>query len=1060
MLTALAVFLCSGALVRAQAPLAAAAPTTVTSFSAEPYVIKSLSSVTDMHADGTGSRTQTFSVVIQSQSALHDFGVISLVYAGQSEHAEFVYARVIHPDGTTQETPVSAAMEQPMPVTTEAPEYSDLKSRQLPVRSLRVGDTLEWQMHFVVDHPEAPNQFWGQDTFLHGVVVLDETYELRVPSGFHLTVWTNPRSGVVPTESDLNGEHIYRWHCSDLKPTVGAAAEAAKKAEETRPRTPDEELDDTKGELPGFAWSTFPDWAAVGAWYRSLTADRITPDAAIRAKVAELTAGKTTDLDKAQAVYNYVSDQIHYIGIDFGIGRYQPHTASEVFANQYGDCKDKHVLLASMLSALSIPADPVLIGAGIRFNSAIASPSAFNHLITHLTLDGKEVWLDATSEVAPWGSLLNVVRDKEALVIPASSTAVVRQTPKDLPDPQVSSMAVVGSLDKDLTSDSTITLTFRDDNELYLRAALRSVSPSNYGEFVQRFMGGMGFGGTTSEAAIGNLDDPSHPLQIAFHYHRVKDKDWGGNRVTATFQSLDAPAFTPDHPPTETIQLGALRTETSTVKMQLPKGWSAAPPSDVHAHTPFANCDITYHFSDGTLTTERRFTVLESKVPLADYKKYQSWYDDAGAGSVPYIDLVPPPPPVSDAVVFKPAPEAPAVSAGTTHLSDPKAADLVRDAMRSLQGMDLDTGRKDLDDAEKINPTEPGLWSGYAMAAQLLGKQTEVLADLQHEITYHPDETLLFPVLYQGQIRMGDRTDALKTLHAWEKAAPDDPTPPTDLVNELTRSKNYSDALREGWEAIDRLQPSHPDLVELRIATANAQADMGQTKEAAAAVEPLLKTVTDPMQQNDIDYVLAEANVDLEEARATQVSIIAKAEGETADWSADTNYAMTMQQQSHLAADWDTLGWILYRQGQLEDAFSYCLAALYIDPNQAVRNHVIAIANAQHKPSAITIAHKSDPELRTIHLAPSNGRHGVASVNVLLSGGKVLDSHADANASSSMPKLAGAKDLLDKADLRVFFPPGSTARLVHSAFVNCSDDSCSLILAPIAGTFVPVVIAK
>ncbi len=33
----------------------------------------------------------------------------------------------------------------PAPVTQEAPFYSDLKQMQLPIRNLRVGDTLEWQ---------------------------------------------------------------------------------------------------------------------------------------------------------------------------------------------------------------------------------------------------------------------------------------------------------------------------------------------------------------------------------------------------------------------------------------------------------------------------------------------------------------------------------------------------------------------------------------------------------------------------------------------------------------------------------------------------------------------------------------------------------------------------------------------------------------------------------------------------------------------------------------------------------------------------------------------------
>ena len=120
-------------------------------------------------------------------------------------------------------------------------------------------------------------------------------------------MWTNPRAGATTSDADEAGQHIYRWKHSDLHPTVGADAEAAKKAEDRRLLTPDEELDATEGKLPSFAWTTFPDWAAVGAWYRALVADRIAPDAAIKAKVDELTSGKSTDLEKAQAIYNFVS---------------------------------------------------------------------------------------------------------------------------------------------------------------------------------------------------------------------------------------------------------------------------------------------------------------------------------------------------------------------------------------------------------------------------------------------------------------------------------------------------------------------------------------------------------------------------------------------------------------------------------------------------------------------------------------------------------------------------------------------------------------------------------
>jgi hypothetical protein len=280
----------------------------------------------------------------------------------------------------------------PDAVTREAPFYSDLKEKQLPIRSLRVGDTLEWKARIIITKSEAPGEFWGQESFVDDAVTLAETIELRVPATVSVNVWSPT---VKPVESAADGMQVYRWASSQLKPTAGKEAEAEAEAKKKAVWTADQELDADQGKLPAIAWTTFKSWADVGTWYQSLEADRVSPNSEVKAKVAELIAGKTTDEEKIRALYAYVATQIRYIGVAFGIGRYQPHTAAEILSNQYGDCKDKHTLLAAMLSAAGFPSDAVLIGAGIRFNSAVPSPSAFNHLITHLTLAGQPIWLDA-----------------------------------------------------------------------------------------------------------------------------------------------------------------------------------------------------------------------------------------------------------------------------------------------------------------------------------------------------------------------------------------------------------------------------------------------------------------------------------------------------------------------------------------------------------------------------------------------------------------------------------------------------------------------------------------
>jgi hypothetical protein len=305
--------------------------------------------------------------------------VVTVAFASGNERVELEYVRARKPDGTVVETPVTDAQEVPEEVTRLAPFYSDLKEEQIPVRNLRMGDTLEYKVRVIKTKPEAPGEFWGQETFGYGStgqVMLDETIELRVPKGKYVKVWSPEHTSVV---SEENGETVYRWKDSQLEPTVKPDGKA-----DTKEVDPD-------GNLPSVAWTTFKSWDDLGAWYRKLEADRVVADADVKAKTTELIAGKTSDEEKVRALYGYVATQVRYIGVSFGVGRYQPHPAGEVLRNQYGDCKDKHTLLAAMLTAAGFHPEAVLIGDGIRMNQDVPSPGAFNHLITTLPVDGKQV---------------------------------------------------------------------------------------------------------------------------------------------------------------------------------------------------------------------------------------------------------------------------------------------------------------------------------------------------------------------------------------------------------------------------------------------------------------------------------------------------------------------------------------------------------------------------------------------------------------------------------------------------------------------------------------------
>ncbi|WP_185827117.1 DUF3857 domain-containing protein [Edaphobacter aggregans] len=122
-------------------------------------------------ADGTGSKEITAVLRIQSEAAARQFGGLDdSILRGSNERVEIDYVRVRKADGSVVETPAADAQE----VTRQAPFYSDLKEKQLPVRNLRVGDKLEYKARIVGTKAEAPGEFWGQESLGYGIVVLDE----------------------------------------------------------------------------------------------------------------------------------------------------------------------------------------------------------------------------------------------------------------------------------------------------------------------------------------------------------------------------------------------------------------------------------------------------------------------------------------------------------------------------------------------------------------------------------------------------------------------------------------------------------------------------------------------------------------------------------------------------------------------------------------------------------------------------------------------------------------------------------------------------------------------
>ena len=99
-----------------------------------------------------------------------------------------------------------------------------------------------------------------------------------------------------------------------------------------------------------------------------------------------------------RAAVSMVQDQVRYMGIETGRYSHKANSPLKVFSQRYGDCKDKSLLLASILNAGGIEAHMVLVNTQLldKLSTLIPSPVLFDHAVVVAIINDKMVWVDAT----------------------------------------------------------------------------------------------------------------------------------------------------------------------------------------------------------------------------------------------------------------------------------------------------------------------------------------------------------------------------------------------------------------------------------------------------------------------------------------------------------------------------------------------------------------------------------------------------------------------------------------------------------------------------------------
>lgn len=127
----------------------------------------------------------------------------------------------------------------------------------------------------------------------------------------------------------------------------------------------------------------YDSWKEVIEWGEDIYTFNTPLSEGLKQIVNEIKSSHKKDGPRIKAALSFVQNEIRYLAVHSGIGGYKPNSPNKVLEQRFGDCKDKSVLLTTILNALDIEAYPTLVNTSLRQKLPQLSPSSklFDHCI-------------------------------------------------------------------------------------------------------------------------------------------------------------------------------------------------------------------------------------------------------------------------------------------------------------------------------------------------------------------------------------------------------------------------------------------------------------------------------------------------------------------------------------------------------------------------------------------------------------------------------------------------------------------------------------------------------
>jgi hypothetical protein len=242
------------------------------------------------------------------------------------------------------------------------------------------------------------------------VSVQQATLEVSMPHGIALRYLEKNMPTAVKIQESTKGM-VYRWTLHG-SPVISNEIYDVPFQE----KVPIVFLSTTDFEIRGYK-GNMETWENYGLWQSKLLKGKNDLSEKTKAAIKELVKDAATDEEKVKRIYQYMQSRTRYVGVQLGIGGWQPFNASFVDEKGYGDCKALSFYTHALLDAVGVPSYYTKIHTGEMLIDPDFAFPYFNHVILCVPLKNDPLWLECTSQKLPFGYVHPDITQKNVLLI-------------------------------------------------------------------------------------------------------------------------------------------------------------------------------------------------------------------------------------------------------------------------------------------------------------------------------------------------------------------------------------------------------------------------------------------------------------------------------------------------------------------------------------------------------------------------------------------------------------------------------------------------------------------